>query len=290
MVSRAPVITAVLGQGVVPPTSPVVTADDLGLTRGDGCFDATVARLGGGRAHANLLAPHLDRFGRSAARLGLPLDRPAWEALIDEALAAWERGGPEGEASLKVMLTGGPESADPASVTGILTLTPVGDGLARAREGVTAVTLAKNVSTAGYADAPWLLGTVKTLSYALNRAAYREAERRGVQEAVWTSIEGHVLEAPTSTVVVRRGRTLLTPDPAAGGTLDSVTQAELWSAAADLGFEARYGVLTSSDLLAAEGVWLLSAVRGVVPVLELDGHPVAQDPQSTAAFRRATGF
>ena len=33
-------VVAVLGRGVVPRDTPLLVADDLGLTRGDGCFDA----------------------------------------------------------------------------------------------------------------------------------------------------------------------------------------------------------------------------------------------------------
>ena len=47
-----PHLVAVLGRGVVGSDEPLVTADDLGLTRGDGCFDSArvVTSASGGRA------------------------------------------------------------------------------------------------------------------------------------------------------------------------------------------------------------------------------------------------
>ena len=64
-------LVAVLGRGVVDPDEPVVTADDLGLTRGDGCFDsARVVTDAAGHARVVDLDDHLDHLQtRPAATL-----------------------------------------------------------------------------------------------------------------------------------------------------------------------------------------------------------------------------
>jgi 4-amino-4-deoxychorismate lyase len=84
-------LVAVLGRGVVDPREPVVTADDLGLTRGDGCFDsARVTTDRTGHARVVDLDGHLDRLAASA--LTLDLDNPSpeqWRGLVAEAVAAW---------------------------------------------------------------------------------------------------------------------------------------------------------------------------------------------------------
>ena len=64
-------VVAVLGRGVVDPGEPVVTADDLGLTRGDGCFDSVrVVTDDTGVARAVDLDDHLARLARSARGAG----------------------------------------------------------------------------------------------------------------------------------------------------------------------------------------------------------------------------
>ena len=40
MTLGTPQLVAVLGRGIVATAEPIATGDDLGLTRGDGCFDA----------------------------------------------------------------------------------------------------------------------------------------------------------------------------------------------------------------------------------------------------------
>ena len=82
-------LVAVAGQGVIPAGRPIATADDVGLVRGDGCFDAMRVLNLDGRAVAEHLDEHLARFERSMTRLELPFDEPGWRALIADALQAW---------------------------------------------------------------------------------------------------------------------------------------------------------------------------------------------------------
>ena len=49
---------------------------------------------------------------------------------------------------------------------------------------------------------PWLLAGAKTLSYAVNMAALRHAERHGAGDVIFVSSDGYVLEGPRSTVVI----------------------------------------------------------------------------------------
>ena len=64
------------------------------------------------------------------------------------------------------------------------------------------MTLARGLPADGVADMPWLLAGAKTLSYAVNMAALRHAERHGAGDVIFVSSDGHVLEGPRSTVVI----------------------------------------------------------------------------------------
>jgi 4-amino-4-deoxychorismate lyase len=137
------------------------------------------------------------------------------------------------------------------------------------------------------ATAPWLLGGAKTLSYAVNMAALRHAHAVGADDVVLTSLEGRLLEGPTSTVVWAAGGTLHTP-PLDTGILPGTTVARLFERAADDGWPTSSSPGTVADLHAADAVWLLSGVRLAAVVHTLDGVPRG-DAGLTARVRALLG-
>ncbi len=92
-------------------------------------------------------------------------------------------------------------------------VTPVAESVVAQRAGVSAVVLTLGVPAALRAESPWLLGGVKSTSYAVNMAALREAEARGADDVVFASLDGEVLEGPTSTCAWVSGGVLVTPPP-----------------------------------------------------------------------------
>jgi len=239
----------------------VVTAFDQGLGRGDGVFESASV-VGGTTPH---LAAHLDRLARSAALLELADPGPAaWRALVGTVLDGWP---PETEGVVRLFLTRG-EDGPP---TALALLAPVPPEVLRQRaQGISVVSLGLGVPAGFRAQAPWLLGGAKTLSYAVNMAAQRHAHRLGADDVVFTSLEGQLLEGPTSTVVWAAQGALRTP-PLETGILAGTTVARLFTRAAQAGWRTATSWGTVADLHAADAVWLVSGVRGVAVVHTLDG-------------------
>jgi len=273
-------LVGILGVGLVDPTAPQVRADDLGLVRGDGCFETVRVRPGGGLDDLDL---HLERLGRSSAALELPATDPgAWRELIGALLGAWSGG----EGVLRLIVTRGPGEGGPATAFALLSAI-TSRQLRERHDGVRAITLSRGLTADATVEAPWLLGGVKATSYAVNMAALRYARASGADEVVFTSADGQLLEAPTAAVVWLSGGVLRTPPPQPLGLLDSVTVRHLFADGAGFGTEIQRG--TIDDLHGADGVWLLSSVRVAAAVTTLDGSPLAVDPAITARVLRAAG-
>jgi len=283
-------VLGVLGAGLVPADDPVLAADDLGLTRGDGCFEATrVVTSESGSHEVDHLDAHLDRLAVSCALLALPEpDRERWLELIGQVLTEWHR---PGEAMLKLMLTRGRESSPGGPITGIASVTATSEKVLRQRQrGIGVATLARGTASNTYTDAPWLLGGVKTLSYAVNVAALRTATERGADDVLFTSTDGFVLEAPTASVVWLTGSTLHTTPHGGTGILASITQQALFTEAESDGFTTDYALGTVTDLHAADGVWLVSSGRGVARIHTLDGSPLRDCAEATERLSKLAGF
>ncbi len=192
---------AVRGRGVVAADEPVLHADDQGFLRGRAAFET--ARVYAGRPFR--LADHLERLAASAERIGLPpLD--GLEELAAQALAA----AGEDEAVLRLYWTAGREDTD--EPTGLALVSSLPPGLDERRtQGLKLASIPLAMEAAERTDAPWMLGGVKSTSYAVNMAAEAEAKRRGADDAVFLGQGDVVLEGPVTNVWWRRDRTLFTP-------------------------------------------------------------------------------
>jgi 4-amino-4-deoxychorismate lyase len=241
----------------------VVTAFDQGLGRGDGVFES-VAVVAAATPH---LGAHLARLTRSAALLDLPHPGDAaWEELVAAVVEGWPA---EVEGVCRLYITRGLGVGQPPTTLALLS--PVTPEVLRQRaEGISVVSLGLGVPAAYRAAAPWLLGGAKTLSYAVNMAAIRHAHAVGADDAVFTSLEGRLLEGPTSTVVWSAGGALHTP-PLETGILAGTTMQRLFARAEEAGWPTATTAGTVADLHAADAVWLVSGIRGPATVHTLDG-------------------
>lgn len=251
---------------------------DAAPTRGDGIFETL--SVSAGRPHA--LQAHLDRFAASARMLDLPEPTlVVWREAIFTIAALLAD---EDEAWIKIVLTRGVEQGPAATgrppqgtpPTGWAYGTASPDFTRERTDGIDVVLLDRGLRSDVATTSPWLLASAKTLSYAVNRAAQREAGRRGADDAVFVSSDGLLLEGPTSTLIVRQGDALLTP-PAHLGILPGTTQADLFDAAAGWGLRPTTQVLRPDDLLRSDGAWLVSSVRHAAPLRSVDGAPLPLD-------------
>ncbi|MCG7416550.1 aminotransferase class IV [Microbacterium sp. ACRRU] len=246
---------------VVDPAGPVLSLGELSAQRGDGVFES----LGVVDGHAQEVGPHLDRLAHSARLCDLPAPNvDQWRAAI--ARVAVEAG--PGESVIKLILSRGVE--DGPSPTAWVTLGDAPDNARSRTEGVRVATLDRGYALDTPSRAPWLLLGAKTLSYAVNMAAIREAKRRGADDAVFVTTDGFVLEAPTASVLLRFGDRFVTPAPAAG-ILHGTTQLSLFALLERRGFRTAYETVPVQDLVRADAAWLLSSVRLAAPIAAVDG-------------------
>jgi 4-amino-4-deoxychorismate lyase len=258
------------------PALPHITIDDLGVTRGDGIFESV--GVVDGRAQA--IEPHLARFAKSARMLDLPApDLDAWRsAILRGVQLAAESAGPGSELLVKVILTRGVEGQD--APTGWIHVFDSGSYAGERSSGIAVVTLDRGYRSDVAQTSPWLLQGAKTLSYAVNKAALREAARRGADDVIFVSTDGIVLEGPNSTVIALIDGVYVTT-PADLGVLEGTTQAAFFAHVSAAGAAVSYRPITLDELRSASAVWLASSGRQIAPVVTIDGAPVAQDPAVT---------
>ncbi|MET7372933.1 aminotransferase class IV [Micromonospora arida] len=273
---------AVLGRGPVPPGDPVLRGDDLGVLHGDGLFETMHLRDG----QPWLRDEHLARLTAAAAAVELTL--PPTSALID-LLDQVRTGWPAAvEGALRLVCTRGPEAGGPPTIYATLAPVPAASRAAR-RDGITVATLPLGLPAAARSRLTWLPAGIKSTSYAVSSAARRWARRAGVDDVLWISSDGYVLEGPTANVVWLTEDILCTVPAASTGILPGTTAAWLLAHATELGLGAAERMVSTAELHAADGVWLTSSLRGLTEVRMLDGVRRARCPR-TPALHALLGF
>lgn len=216
---------------VLPAAAATVPLTDEGFLRGDAVFEAMLVLRG--RSHAR--RRHLARMVRSAAAVELPLPMEQVDRAIEELLVAF---GPH-DGAIRVIVTRG------GTIRGLIGPTSWPDSLHLA-----------------VVEMPWrsVLSGVKTLSYAANQWALRQAQARGGDDAL--IVDGAQLhELPTGAIVLVRDGVCSTPDPARLPILASVS-VEVLRELVDV-------VPSTPDLAElarAEEAMVVSATRPCLPV------------------------
>ncbi|WP_168207336.1 aminodeoxychorismate lyase [Microlunatus elymi] len=256
---------------VLDPQQPQINVTDLGVTRGDGIFE-TFGVVGG---DVQAVQPHLQRLQRSARMLELPeLDLDAIEQAVRLAARLHERD----DVLVKLIITRGIEGLEQPTAWAYAF---VGDDYShRQHHGMKVVTLDRGYPRDIAKTSPWLLQGAKTLSYAVNKAALREAHRRGAEDVIFVSTDGYVLEGPTSTVIMKVGDVFVTPRTDQG-ILEGTTQAALFGIVASLGFGTDYRYVRRSELDQVDGLWSVSSGQQITPVINLDGTDLPYDRELT---------
>lgn len=258
-------------------TVPQLSVTDLVATRGDGVFE-TIGAFDGVPVN---VGPHLARLARSAAQVELPApDLATLAEAVDAAIAAHD---PVAELSVRVMYTRGIEG------TGVPTCwihARVSDDWTPYRAGMRVAALDRGLSTTVAGTSPWLLPGAKTLSYAVNMAAVREAKRRGAADVLFVASDGYVLEGPTSTLLVRRDGQFLTT-PASAGVLPGTSVKTLFDWLCEHeGTPVAEQLMTVEDVTGSDGAWLLSSTRLAAPITHLDEAALPVDPELTNRFEQ----
>ncbi|GAT12056.1 aminodeoxychorismate lyase [Mycolicibacterium novocastrense] len=261
------------------PAAPLLHADDLAAVRGDGVFETLLIRDG----RPCLLDAHLSRLTQSARLIDLPdPDVSRWRSAVSAAVAQWtSQTGEEGV--LRLVYSRGREGGSPPTAFATVGALPARVAEVR-RNGLAALTLARGLASEGAGEMPWLLAGAKTLSYAVNMAALRHAERNGAGDVIFVGTDGFILEGPRSTVVIAAesapgaGDVAFFTPPPWFPILRGTTQQALFDVARDKGYDCDYRSLRPADLLAAQGVWLVSSITLAARVHTLDGTPLPPSP------------
>lgn len=235
-----------------------VPVDDRGLAYGDGLFE-TLAMVGG---KPRLWQLHMDRLARGCERLNLA--PPAQEVLLREAQTV-SAGLPR--CIVKILLTrgsGGRGYAPPDAPTPrrIVSAHPWPDGLAEARErGVEAV-----ICETRLALQPQLRG-IKHLNRLEQVLAAAELANQPGRHGIVRNTEGYVISGVHANLFLVADGQLLTPRMDRSGVHGVLRDLLLREFAA----RAERRRVSLALLAEAEELFFCSTLRGIVPVVRLDG-------------------
>lgn len=257
----------------------LISVEDRGYQFGDGIYEV-IRTYGGLPFH---LEAHLGRLERSAEALDLtlPYRRAEWTAYIKEGI----RLAGYGECKVYIQVTRGvaardhqiPEDLPPTAVITVREMIGL-EGRVR-EEGVSAITLE---------DVRWGRCDIKSINLLPNVLARRQARAAGAFEAIFVR-GGEVAEGAVANVMaVIRGE-LVTP-PEGPRILAGVTRALVLELAREEGLLVRERRTTVGELKAADEVMLTGTTVEVLPVVRLDGAPVARGRPGEVARRLSARF
>ncbi|HEV7254604.1 MAG TPA: D-amino-acid transaminase [Mesorhizobium sp.] len=271
-----PRITYVNGR-YVPHRAASVHIEDRGYQFADGVYEVCEVA----RGFVIDLTRHLDRLDRSLRELSIawPLRRAALQSVIGEVI----RRNRVENGMVYLQVTRGvaprdhvfPRPGTPPSLVVTAKRTDPVAGSKRAEAGIKVITVPEN---------RWARVDIKTVGLLPNVLARQQAKEVGAQEAWFVDVDGTVKEgaATNAWIVTPEGRLLTRP--ADHGILKGVTRATVIDVAAKLGLSVEERGFTLKEAYDAREAFITAATTLVMPVVEIDGHVIANGHPGTVAL------
>ena len=244
-----------------------VHVEDRGYQFADGVYEVCEVA----RGFIVDMKRHLDRLDRSLRELQIawPMNRAALQIVMREVV----RRNAVRNGLVYLQVTRGvaareflfPADAKPSLV---VTARKVDPSLAagRAESGIKVITVPEN---------RWDRVDIKSVGLLANVLAKQQAKEAGAQEAWFVDVDGNVKEGGSSNawIVTRDG--VLVTRPAEHGILRGITRTTMFEVAEKLGLRIEERGFSVAEAKAAREAFISSATTIAMPVVAIDGEPVA---------------
>jgi D-alanine transaminase len=261
----------------------VVHVEDRGYQFADGVYEVCEVA----RGHIMDGTRHLDRLDRSLRELSIswPMTRAAVEVVMGEVV----RRNRVHNGLVYLQVTRGVALRDhvfPAPGTRpslVVTAKKTSPDLAaaRAEAGLKVITVPEN---------RWERVDIKTIGLLPNVLARQKAKEAGAQEAWFVDPDGTVKEGAATNAWIVTGDGVLVTRPADSGILRGVTRTTLFEVAAQLGLRIEERGFTVEEALNAREAFITAATTVVMPVVAIDGKPVANGHPGLVALELRHAF
>ncbi|MBV5258640.1 D-amino-acid transaminase [Synechococcus moorigangaii CMS01] len=266
----------------LPIDAPAIQIEDRGFQFADGVYEVWLVRDGVFLDHAG----HLARLKRSLGELRITL--PMSDAALDVALRETLRRNRLGDALVYLQVTRGVARRDhafpakPVRPSIVITVRPAPRApvAARAETGIAVIT---------QDDIRWKRCDIKSISLLPNVLAKQAAREAGAFEAWLVNEGGEVTEGSSSNAWIVTGEGALVTRPAGNDILNGITRQRIIRIARAQGLRFEERAFTVEEALEAREAFISSATSMVMPVVSIDGRPVANGaPGSLAEALRAS--
>ena len=275
--------TAYVNGRYLPHADAAVHIEDRGYQFADGVYEVCEVA----RGFIVDMTRHLDRLDRSLRELRIdwPMARKALVVVMREII----RRNRVVNGMVYLQVTRGVAPRDHAFPTGVpsaivVTAKRADPAMAKTRSetGVKVITVPEN---------RWERVDIKSVGLLPNVLAKQKAREAGAQEAWFIDPDGTVKEgASTNAWIVTKDGSLVTR-PADHGILRGITRTTVIDVAAKLGLKVEERAFTVEEAKAAREAFITAATTLVMPVVAIDGAPVANGhPGSIALSLRGAFF